>query len=54
MKTSASDPIQIASIALGPDHGRVGVTFYRGKYDPNDGIAIVDLDAIRDWGPLPS
>jgi ADP-ribosyl-[dinitrogen reductase] hydrolase len=50
MKTSGSHPIQIASIGLEPDHGRVGLTFCPGKYDPNDGIAIVDLDAIRDWG----
>jgi len=56
MKTSTSHPIQIAAIALGPDHGRVGLTFCPGKYDPHamsgawDRDLAIDLDAIRDLG----
>jgi ADP-ribosyl-[dinitrogen reductase] hydrolase len=57
MRTSASHPLQIATIAP-PVYGfgRVGVTFCPGKYDPHamsgawDRDLAVDLDAIRIWG----
>jgi ADP-ribosyl-[dinitrogen reductase] hydrolase len=57
MRTSVSHPLQIATIAPGVSgHGRVGVTFCPGKYDPHamsggwDRDLAVDLDAIRAWG----
>jgi ADP-ribosyl-[dinitrogen reductase] hydrolase len=57
MRTSVSHPLQIATIVPGMSgHGRVGVTFCPGKYDPHamsggwDRDLAVDLDAIRDWG----
>lgn len=56
MRTSASHPLQIAAVSSGPQHGRIGLTFCPGKYDPhaasgawNRDLAL-DLDAIRDWG----
>jgi ADP-ribosyl-[dinitrogen reductase] hydrolase len=57
MRTSVSHPLQIATISPSMSgHGRVGVTFCPGKYDPHAMSAgwardlAVDLDAIRDWG----
>jgi ADP-ribosyl-[dinitrogen reductase] hydrolase len=57
MRTSASHPLQIATIAPAVyGFGRVGVTFCPGKYDPHamsgawDRDLAVDLDAIRIWG----
>ena len=57
MRTSVSHPLQIAAVVSGiSGHGRVGVTFCPGKYDPhgmtgawNRDLAL-DLDKIRDWG----
>lgn len=57
MRTSISHPLQIAAVDTGiSGHGRVGVTFCPGKYDPHamtgawDRDLALDLDAIRDWG----
>jgi ADP-ribosyl-[dinitrogen reductase] hydrolase len=57
MRTSVLHPLQIAAVVSGiSGHGRVGVTFCPGKYDPhgmsgawNRDLSL-DLDAIRDWG----
>ena len=56
VKTSESDPIRIAAVTSGRDHGRIGVTLCPGKTDPN-GISgawkrdlDTDLDAIQRWG----
>lgn len=57
MRTSVTHPLQIAGVVSGiSGHGRVGVTFCPGKYDPYgmtgawDRDLALDLDAIRDWG----
>jgi ADP-ribosyl-[dinitrogen reductase] hydrolase len=57
VKTSVSDPLQIAPIAAGVSgFGRVGLTLYPGKYDPYgmsgawDRDLSLDLDVIRNWG----
>ena len=55
-RTSASDPIRIAAVTPGDDHGRIGITLCPGKTDPQ-GISgawardlKADLDAIERWG----
>jgi ADP-ribosyl-[dinitrogen reductase] hydrolase len=55
-RTSLSHPLRIATVAVGRDFGRLGITFCPGKYDPHGGSGYwdrdltLDLDAIRDWG----
>ena len=55
-KTSEGDPLRIAAVTPGDDHGRIGITLCPGKTDP-DGISgawardlDTDLDAIQRWG----
>jgi protein-tyrosine phosphatase len=56
VKTSFSDPLEIAELATGAGHGKIGVTFAPGKYDPSavagswDRDLATDLDRIADWG----
>jgi ADP-ribosyl-[dinitrogen reductase] hydrolase len=59
MRTSLSHPLQIAAVVSGiSGHGRVGVTFCPGKFDPHantgawDRDLAIDLDAVRDWGAV--
>jgi protein-tyrosine phosphatase len=55
-KTSLSHPLEIAELAAGAGHGKIGVTFAPGKYDPSaltgswDRDLTTDLDTIADWG----
>jgi ADP-ribosyl-[dinitrogen reductase] hydrolase len=55
-KTSLSHPLEIAELATGDAHGKIGVTFAPGKYDPSgsagswDRDLTMDLDRIADWG----
>src|SRR5262245_30581716 len=55
-KTSLTHSLQIATVAAGPEFGRVGITLCPGKYDEHaatghwDRDLALDLDAIRDWG----
>jgi protein-tyrosine phosphatase len=55
-KTSLSHPLEIAELATGAGHGKIGVTFAPGKYDPSaltgswDRDFATDLDRIADWG----
>ncbi len=56
LRTSISDPLQIATVELGPGLGRIGITFCPGKQQ-RDAMTgqwsrdlCVDADAIRDWG----
>src|SRR5262245_43100798 len=56
MRTSSSHPLDIATVASGPEFGRIGITFCPGKYDPFGGSGAwdrdlaADLDVICDWG----
>src|SRR5262245_37507573 len=56
MRTSSSHPLDIATVASGPEFGRIGITFCPGKYDPFGGSGAwnrdlgSDLDRIRAWG----
>lgn len=56
LKTSLTHPLQIADVAVGPEFGRIGITFCPGKYDPYGGSGYWDrdlardLDTVRDWG----
>ncbi len=56
MRTSASHPLQIAELMIGDGHGRIGITFCPGKYDPHAASGAwrrdldLDLDAISAWG----
>ena len=56
MKTSVSDPIQIAVVQPTPQHGRIGITFCPGKKDDNsmsgpwDRDLSLDVEAIKKWG----
>lgn len=56
VKTSESDPIRIAAVAPGRDHGRIGITLCPGKTDPTGIFGAwardlgADLDAIQRWG----
>jgi ADP-ribosyl-[dinitrogen reductase] hydrolase len=58
MRTSQSDPLQIAEVSAGPDIGLIGVTFCPGKTDPAAMSGPwardldIDLDAIADWGAV--
>jgi protein-tyrosine phosphatase len=55
-KTSLSHPLEIAELATGANHGKIGVTFAPGKYDHSalagswDRDLATDLDRIADWG----
>ena len=56
VKTSATDPIRVAAVTPGDDHGRIGITLCPGKTDPA-GVSGAwardlgsDLDAIERWG----
>jgi ADP-ribosyl-[dinitrogen reductase] hydrolase len=55
-RTSLTHPLQIAAVTVGPDYGRVGITFCPGKCDRHamtgawDRDLTTDLDAIRAWG----
>ena len=55
-RTSETDPIRIAAVTPGDDHGRIGITLCPGKTDPQ-GISgawsrdlATDLDAVERWG----
>jgi ADP-ribosyl-[dinitrogen reductase] hydrolase len=56
IKTSATNPLEIAAVSAGSTFGRVGITFCPGKHDLHamtgswDRDLSVDLDAIRNWG----
>jgi protein-tyrosine phosphatase len=56
LRTSETHPMQIGVVQATPAHGRIGITFCPGKYDPNAMTGgwhrnlDIDLDAIRDWG----
>ena len=56
MRTSYSHPLQIAAVQVGPDHGRIGITFCPGKKDRMSATGVwsrdldVDLDVIQKWG----
>lgn len=58
MRTSQSDPLQIAEVSAGPNIGLIGVTFCPGKTDPAAMSGPwardldIDLDAIADWGAV--
>lgn len=55
-RTSITDPLQIATITVGENGGKVGVTFCPGKKGPSAFGApwnrdlTVDIEAIRAWG----
>ena len=55
-KTSESDPIRIVAVQATSGHGRIGITFCPGKYQPDamngpwDRSLDRDLDAIARWG----
>jgi hypothetical protein len=55
-KTSLSHPLEIAELATGVSHGKIGVSFAPGKYDPSaltgslDRDLATDFDRIADWG----
>jgi ADP-ribosyl-[dinitrogen reductase] hydrolase len=56
IRTSASHPLQIASISVGSGKGKIGITFCPGKKQPDamtggwDRSLEIDLDAIAAWG----
>lgn len=56
VRTSTTHPLRIGAVTLGPDLGRVGVTFCPGKHQQASMTGIwqrdlgTDLDAIRAWG----
>lgn len=56
VRTSLSHPLQIATIPVGENGGRVGITFCPGKKDPSSACGPwerdlrTDVQAIRDWG----
>jgi protein-tyrosine phosphatase len=56
VRTSKTDPIEIAHVQSAPGYGRIGITFCPGKYQPDAATGAwhrdldIDLDAIRDWG----
>ena len=58
-RSSASHPLQINAVQADPSFGRIGLTFCPGKKDTLamtnawDRDLAIDLEAIRDWGPLP-
>ncbi|MCJ2135177.1 cyclin-dependent kinase inhibitor 3 family protein [Methylobacterium sp. J-026] len=55
IRTSITHPLKIASITVGDNGGRVGITFCPGKKDPSsvggpwDRDLKTDVAAIRDW-----
>jgi ADP-ribosyl-[dinitrogen reductase] hydrolase len=55
MRTSHTDPLRIAEIAMGPGRGKIGITFAPGKKQPDamtgawDRDLATDLDAILAW-----
>lgn len=57
-RTSHSHPLQIPSVALGKDLGRVGISFCPGKWQPAAMTGSwardleVDLDAVAAWGAM--
>lgn len=58
-RTSATDPLKIASLALGHQGGRVGLTLCPGKHarsllagPPWARDLSADLQAIKEWGAL--
>ncbi|MBC6441218.1 MAG: cyclin-dependent kinase inhibitor 3 family protein [Rhodospirillales bacterium] len=56
IRTSSTDPLQIAEVRASPSHGRIGITFCPGKHDDHALTGAwhrdlaIDLDAISDWG----
>ncbi len=56
VRTSLSDPIRIAELAVGPQGGAIGVTFAPGKFQESAMTGAwardidIDLVAIRAWG----
>ena len=55
-RTSETHPIRIAAVEAKPGHGRIGITFCPGKFQPDaltgswDRRLDTDLDAIERWG----
>jgi len=51
IKTSQTDPLQIAAVDVAAGLGRIGVTFAPGKHDPGRWARDLgaDLDAIVSW-----
>ncbi|MGU3408073.1 cyclin-dependent kinase inhibitor 3 family protein [Methylobacterium brachiatum] len=55
-RTSLTDPLQIATIAVGENGGRIGITFCPGKKGPSvfgapwDRDLTADVEIIRAWG----
>jgi hypothetical protein len=55
-RTSETHPLKIAYVRATPDHGRIGLTFCPGKYQPDAMTGSwhrdldIDLDAIKTWG----
>lgn len=56
VRTSHSDPLQIAQVSAGVGYGRIGITFCPGKHDPFAVTGIwqrdidIDLAAVSAWG----
>ena len=56
LRTSQTDPLQIASVEVGVHRGKIGITFAPGKNDrsasggPWARDLAKDLDVIVDWG----
>lgn len=55
-RTSLTHPLQIATVALGSDLGRIGITFCPGKHQASSATGSwardldLDVGAIADWG----
>ena len=55
-RTSKTHPLEIAHVQASSAHGRIGITFCPGKYQPDAAtgdwhrVLDLDLDAIRNWG----
>lgn len=56
VRTSQTNPLQIAEVSAGPAYGRIGITFCPGKHDllASTGVwkrdLLLDLDAVSAWG----
>jgi protein-tyrosine phosphatase len=55
-RTSKTHPLEIAHMQATSAHGRIGITFCPGKFQPDAATGAwhrdieIDLDAVRDWG----
>jgi ADP-ribosyl-[dinitrogen reductase] hydrolase len=56
VRTSITHPLQIATLPVGENGGRIGITFCPGKVDrssvggPWDRDLVADIAAVREWG----